>query len=268
MWLQGFDEAPALVKKCYLSWRRYNSEWKVVFLNEGNIGEYLDLQKLEIKNENVTKQAFSDLVRINLLAQYGGVWVDATCLCCAPLNTWLGEYTKSGFFAFYKPGRDRLVSSWFLASTQDCYLVSKWRDESNQYWRNSSFSGGGNRLLIEILSMLFNHNTYMTKFWFSFFVRRIIRIYPYYWFHYLFGRVIQKDAQCMRVWTKTKKYSADIPHKVLFSGLLRPLPQEIKHYIDSKQSPLYKLAWRYDLSEYKEGCILHYLLESTLGKRL
>jgi hypothetical protein len=269
MWLQGLDNAPMLIKKCYASWTTRNPGWKLVFLDKENIEEYLDLQAPVFRNENITKQALSDLVRVNILAQYGGVWVDATCFCCIPLDAWLNEYMGSGFFAFYKPGRDRLISSWFLACTKNSHLVSKWRDESNEYWSNNRFCNNRSRLIVDILTNMFGRNADTTKFWFSFFVRKIIKAYPYFWFHYLFERIIQKDAQCMRIWAETKKYSADIPHKILFSGLLRPLSNEIRQHIDSKQSPLYKLSWKYNIDEFEEGCALHYLMEAALmaGKR-
>jgi Capsular polysaccharide synthesis protein len=264
MWLQGLDNAPMLVKKCYDSWVKYNSDWNIVLLDEENIDMYLDFHNLAIKHGNVAKQAFSDLVRINLLAQYGGVWVDATCFCCIPLDTWLNEYTESGFFAFYKPGKDRLLSSWFLACTKNCSLVSKWCDKSNEYWSNNSFSGNRNHIIIMVLTIIFGRNTDTTRFWFSFLVRKVLKAYPYFWFHYSFGRVIQKDVESRQIWEETKKYTAAIPHTVLYSGLLQPLSEEIKQHIDGKQSPLYKLSWKYNVDKYKEGCTLHYLLESTL----
>jgi capsular polysaccharide synthesis protein len=264
MWLQGFDNAPMIVKKCYASWATHNPGWKIVFLDEDNIDKYIDLRAPGIKHENITKQAFSDLARINLLAQHGGIWVDATCFCCVSLDTWLNEYMDSGFFAFYKPGRDRLISSWFLACTKNCHLVSKWRDESNEYWSNNNFSSNRSRLIVEVLTTVLSQNTNTSTFWFSLFVRKIVKAYPYFWFHYLFGRIVRKDKRCRQIWTDTKKYRADVPHKVQSSGLLHPLSNEIKRHIDEKQSPLYKLSWKYNVNEYKEGCTLHYLVESAL----
>jgi len=289
MWLQGLDNAPLLVKKCYASWKKHNPDWNLVLLDEDSINQYIDLQSLGIQTESIIKQAFSDLVRINLLARHGGVWVDATCFCQISLDTWLDEYAASGFFAFYKPAKDRWIASWFLASAPGCHLVMKWRDESNEYWRDNHFSSNRSRLIndgdingdrrrrsfsrdvihvaVRILQRLINRNAGATKIWFSYFVRKVIRVYPYFWFHYLFDRVIKQDEKCMQIWMETRKCGANSPHKVLFSGLLRPLSEEVKRHIDSKQSPVYKLTWKYSDSEYKEGCALHYLLESAVTGR-
>jgi len=39
-------------------------------------------------------------VRILLLHEFGGIWVDATLLCNRPLDEWLPSTMTEGFFAF------------------------------------------------------------------------------------------------------------------------------------------------------------------------
>ena len=65
------------------------------------------------------------------------------------------------------------------------------------------------------------------------------------------------------MWDGTGKISAKLPHRVQRFGMLEPLTEELKKEIDTKTTPLYKLTWKYDKSQYKEGCALHYLLESV-----
>jgi mannosyltransferase OCH1-like enzyme len=87
MWRQGFANAPKLVQKCLESWRRHNPGWQIVLLDEQSVRRYLNLNEIIGKNqEKITVQAISNIVRINLLANFGGVWVDATCFCCQPLD--------------------------------------------------------------------------------------------------------------------------------------------------------------------------------------
>ena len=66
----------------------------------------------------------ADLARLDLLARHGGVWADATCFCVRPLDDWLLPCLPSGFFAFDRPGPDRLLSTWFLAAQPGNALVS------------------------------------------------------------------------------------------------------------------------------------------------
>ncbi len=46
-----------------------------MLLSEENLSQHLHLAELALNPQKFTKQAFSDLVRINLLAQHGGVWL-------------------------------------------------------------------------------------------------------------------------------------------------------------------------------------------------
>ena len=110
MWLQGLDKAPDIVKKCWASWEKYNPDWQLVLLDESNLEQYVPVQEIIGENrEYISRNHLSDIIRINLLAKYGGVWVDATCFCCVPLDKWLGRYATSGFFAFGSPNRNKLL---------------------------------------------------------------------------------------------------------------------------------------------------------------
>ena len=76
------EERPELIKLCTSSVNRY-SKIEVVELNESNIKEYLTLPKNienKYKNKLISKTHFSDILRVNLLYQYGGAWLDSTIL--------------------------------------------------------------------------------------------------------------------------------------------------------------------------------------------
>ena len=89
LWFQGWDEAPPVCKLCLESWVHYNPDWKVHKLSLTNILNYVPKEKFDkiMKVESWTHR--SDLVRIYLLANYGGLWVDATNFCNKPLKSWL-----------------------------------------------------------------------------------------------------------------------------------------------------------------------------------
>ena len=117
LWFQGIENAPYLVKKCLSSWKKHNPGWEIRFLDDTNVKQYIDIEHIIQKNHrHVSKQVLSDLIRINLLKEYGGVWVDSTCFCCQPLDEWLDSYMSEGFFAFHRPGIDRPISNWFLVA--------------------------------------------------------------------------------------------------------------------------------------------------------
>lgn len=104
------------MQKCLESWKQNNPSWDVIFLDGSSLKDHVNLNVPREKLTHLDENHQADLVRVCLLAQYGGVWVDATVFCVAPLDGWLHGCMDSGFFCFYKPGRDRIMSSWFLAT--------------------------------------------------------------------------------------------------------------------------------------------------------
>jgi hypothetical protein len=255
LWLQGITQAPLVVRKCYESWLIQNKGWEIILLDRSNLRDYLNLPGFPS-----TDQALSDVVRINLLAQYGGIWVDATCFCNKPLDTWIYNYMDHGFFAFERPGPDRMISSWFIASCKQNYITNTFNKAVNGYWRANP------KLIFFESSRWLFLKKYLPKEpqqWFNFFYTRVLKIHPYFWFHFLFERIYLDDEKVRAQWNAVSKISADIPHSLQKAGLFKPLSNELKSEIDSGSSPVYKLFWQYNPSEVQSNSILNYLFNSN-----
>ncbi len=229
-WGQKFNTAPKIVTKCLLSWKIRNPTWEIIELDDDNLDEYINLEEIvNIKNKNITKTSYSDIIRIFLLDKFGGCWCDATTFCNQPLDDWLYENIESGFFAFNKPAEDRLLSTWFLYSEKNNYIISKWKEETIKYWNNND------------------------------------EMHTYFWFHYLFGNLYKIDNKFKNLWNLTSKISADYPHFLQNNNLLSiPTDIVINHINENKL--LYKLTYKIDMSEYNDKCILEYLY-NTLNLR-
>ena len=89
-------------------------------------------------------QSQSDLARMYLLMLHGGVYVDVDVFSVMPLDDWLGAVlAPAGFFVFSLAGRDRLVSSWFIAAVKACGtteticpgVVATWAQATGKYLR-------------------------------------------------------------------------------------------------------------------------------------
>lgn len=254
LWLQGLDNAPLVVGKCYDSWLKHNPNWQLILLDENNIADHIDLKR----NNGVTDQAFSDILRINILAKHGGVWVDATCFCTNPLDEWLPGHMATGFFAFERPGPDRMISSWFMAAAKYNYIIATYKNKVNAYWAENP-----GMTFFESSRWYFLNKRLQRcgpQVWFSHLVYKVLKVYPYFWFHYLFEHIYLRDSQFRAMWDDTPKLSADGPHKLQFMGLFNQLNEIAKDEVDNKKSPVYKLTWKYDVAAHKEGTLLDYLL--------
>ena len=83
-WWSGEKSAPELVKQCIKSIRKNAGCHPVNLVTETNVGEYLNVNQCiyeKFKAGHIGAAHFSDYLRVSLLEQYGGIWLDATMFC-------------------------------------------------------------------------------------------------------------------------------------------------------------------------------------------
>lgn len=88
LWWQGEENAPAIVRTCIESVRRHAGSHPVVVLSEKNFRDYVSVpdwvtERLHAGKISITH--VSDIIRISLLAEKGGLWLDATMFCTGSL---------------------------------------------------------------------------------------------------------------------------------------------------------------------------------------
>ncbi len=250
-WEQGLDNAPEVVKKCFESWHEQNPGWNVVMLDKASASEYVDLGSLIGANYGrLTVQKRSNLLRLNLLARYGGVWADATCFCNQPLDGWIHDYMKSGFFVFRDPGRGRIMSSWFMAALPGNHLVSSFGHQHNEYWRTNSFPDQKTKFrkfLVRLFRVMIGKHTDRQDYWLSFLARRILRIHPYFIIHYHFAYHVRRDKQSKMIWDHIPYFNAG-PAKILRKRLLGvEMSSKVQNASAEAISPMSKLTWKKSL---------------------
>jgi len=224
-WFQGRDAAPHLVKRCFSSWERENPGWHFRCLDAASIERYVNFKGIvDLQSQSLTAASFSDIVRILLLHEFGGIWVDATLFCNRPLAEWLPSVMTEGFFAFAQPAPDRLLSSWFLSAVPNHYLVSNWCRRTIGYWSNRP------------------------------------KTEDYFWFHHLFGDMCNADETAAKAWLRVPKISADGPHALQFGRLMYRSQTDVMDSVDWT-TPVFKLTQRLPEAGLPSESLLEYLLD-------
>lgn len=93
-WWQGIEAAPDIVKICVNSIRQNIGCRELVILDKNNYKKYTNLDSyyehmLEVGNISTTQ--FSDLLRLNLLFNQGGIWLDSTYLMTGNLPEYVSD---------------------------------------------------------------------------------------------------------------------------------------------------------------------------------
>lgn len=287
LWLQGWENAPELVKRCLHSWQHHNPGWTIRLLDADTLPDWVDLSDFSpAPEENFPVQAFSDIVRLHLLAKHGGVWADATCFCRRPLDEWLFDHMHSGFFAFEWNGHP---SYWFLAAAPGNRAMALWRDETRHYWTNcppglrASLRNprrmdrlierarklGGGRLNpvqtvdrpLRALGKLLER---YPEIQFSPLFRNVLKNAPFYWPGKLFAVCCRKHSEMRRIWNDTPKMRAARLYDLGgLPGLIAPISDHARRTIDERRVPVYKLNWRLDLDKAGPESFLDYLFSTA-----
>lgn len=269
LWLQGLDNAPPLVRACHDSWRARNPGWRVMCLDEDTLRAHASADYSSGHLARLIPQHRAGLLRFDLLAHHGGVWADATTYCVRPLDAWLPPNMGSGFFAFRRPGPDRVISTWFLAATAGNLLAARMFEHMLAYWnsgpvRHPHERRRGERRLLRRLEDSLQTSARRRSWWFSRPVRTWLRAYPYFALSYGLETLLRRDAECARVWAGTPGVSAIASHHLQRAGLLSPPPAWLRAEIDNRDVPVYKTCWRtVGRDPIPRGSSLGYLLAAA-----
>jgi Capsular polysaccharide synthesis protein len=260
VWFQGLERAPEVVRRCHQTWLVRNPGWEVVTLDETSLPQVASLDYSRGKLAGQSPNHRANVLRLELLARYGGVWADATCFCVQPLDDWLPANMRSGFFAFTRPRGNRLLANWFLAARPANLLVERLFELLGPYWCRHRFREDPR--LRALLDRYLNVSARRRAWWFSPLVRDALRIAPYFAFHYGFEKLVREDPEVARIWDATPRVSADGPHRPQREGLLEPLSPSTRAEIDRRATAVYKLSWKLDDRPIPPDSALAYLLAS------
>ncbi len=249
-WEQGRQNAPPVVQRCFESWEYWNPGWTLHVLDRRSLNRYTDLeQRIDLSREDITIQKRSNLIRVSLLRTHGGVWADATVMCSQPLETWLAEYTSTGFFAFRNPGRDRLWSSWFIVAEPGNSLMAALEAAFVDLFASTNYTlqnTGLGDVFKRVLKPFLTRNVPCSRILVSRRVRNLLRVYPYFQFHYCFNTIVLKGGDPSRIWDKGKPFPAQPPHTLQLLGQQPGGEAEACKFILSQRSPVHKLNWKLD----------------------
>ncbi len=261
-WHQGWEQAPSLVRQCQRSWTRLNPDYEMHALDQNSLFDHIEFPKgFGLQRKDLTIQKVSALARLALLSKYGGVWTDATVMCTRPLSEWLEEYDGSQFFALRAPWKDRLISNWFIAAQSESVILRRLTKSFSDFFADNHFSNQDTALgnmLQNHFRRRWNSNISATLNWHSWFARNVLRIYPYFIFHYTFNKLILEDPECAKLWNETKTFSAEPSHRVQYLESASNGVEKAKREIDSGIIPMHKLNWRVDTSNSYWTSILPY----------
>ena len=80
-WLQGVNDLPRAIDESFKAMERHAGDYDVRIVTLANLNDYLKVDANVLKrfnNKQISAAHFTDYIRVLLLKNYGGVWLDAT----------------------------------------------------------------------------------------------------------------------------------------------------------------------------------------------
>ena len=145
-WWTGIDSAPKLVKQCVRSVMNNSGNHSVNIIDEYNYHKYINVPlwiQEKRMNGNMGLAHFCDYLRVCLLEQYGGLWLDATIFCSDtipdkyfnyPLFTLKSEYKESRYISRYQ------WTTFCLGGFKGNVFYSFLKEAFESYWRRENYA--------------------------------------------------------------------------------------------------------------------------------
>ncbi len=209
-WFQGIENAPPLVQRCYRSLQEHLQDREIVLITSENYRQYVTFpeniqQKIDAGIIGATH--LSDLLRLELLLQYGGTWIDATVFCSGgQIPSYMLD---SDLFLFQnlKPGSNgqaTCISNWFITARSHNPLLAMTQALLYDYWSS--------------------HNNLIDYFIFHLFFQLATEAYP-------------------EQWRKVIPFPNSAPH-ILLLRLFEPYERETWQAV-AAMTPFHKLTYKF-----------------------
>ncbi|MGN5763617.1 glycosyltransferase family 32 protein [Acinetobacter calcoaceticus] len=134
IWMYWEGPLAGFVEKCVEQVKKTNPDYEVHFLTPDTVKSFCDIDFSRFPK--ATPQQKADLLRFELIYQYGGIWLDASTIVYENLD-WieaLVKKTRTQSFAYYRAKNTTIktfpvLENWLLASAAKNPFFKYWFDE-------------------------------------------------------------------------------------------------------------------------------------------
>ena len=127
-WWQGESNMPEILKVCQKSRKVFLSEHPVILLTKDNIKKFVCLDNLiwqKFDAGELRIQHLADIIRVNLLRDYGGLWLDASVFCMKLIPEDYFNYPIYSIKKQYNPKMDNYNVSLNRWTT---FVIGGWKN--------------------------------------------------------------------------------------------------------------------------------------------
>ncbi|MDR0304654.1 MAG: capsular polysaccharide synthesis protein [Chitinispirillales bacterium] len=133
---------PEIVISCLKSVDKFKGNFEHRILTKSTMENFSDLPNYvldKFKKEQIDYTHFSDLLRLNLLKNHGGIWLDAT----GYMTDFVPKYILDEDFFVFLTGElthfpYSYMQSCFIRTKKGSFLCDAWHEMSMEYWKKET----------------------------------------------------------------------------------------------------------------------------------
>lgn len=143
-WWQGLENAPEIVKACVESIKRNAGNCEIIIITDKNYKDFVEFPDwLEEKRRTgiINRTIYSDLLRMNILSTYGGLWIDSTFFC---KEKCFDQYMNLPLWSIKRPDyfHASVACGYFANYSLGCTYENRWvykvmKDCLFYYWQHN-----------------------------------------------------------------------------------------------------------------------------------
>jgi len=136
------SELTPFLKECLNTWKLHNPNYKIIVINNKTINNYINIDDYSFID---SPARLSDILRLKILSEKGGIWCDISTYMTESLDTILNDndnnYEIIGY-SFPKSECKNILESWFIACKKNSEIMQEWTNEFlniknvNEYVKN------------------------------------------------------------------------------------------------------------------------------------
>ena len=135
-------ELPILINECIKNIKKkMGNKWQVILLNKENVHEFIPKNKFPKNFEKIFVQAKADWIRLYLMKNYGGLWIDISIVLNDPQeieDMYDNQLSKGKNLCMYEMNHHRIkvkekeypgLENWFIMAKPNNDLINGWFKE-------------------------------------------------------------------------------------------------------------------------------------------
>ena len=133
MWWQGMHGMPQTIKACYQQLLLCSGKYEIVLITQENVQNYIEIPARVINKFHkgiMTQTDLSDYIRVSLLNQYGGLWVDSSIFCLKEIK----EIDQYSFYTGKSIGQRKWTTYLMAVNETGTELFARLEYYIRRYW--------------------------------------------------------------------------------------------------------------------------------------